>query len=62
MSDHELAEMLITVIRKFEKRKIYTSFTDNSGDLADKQVNSIQDSEFYYLFMILIENMHDMLI
>ena len=49
------------IIRKFKKRKVYSSFRDNNWgvDLADMQLlsNLIRDLDFYYAFLIFLVNM-----
>ena len=59
----ELAEELHKpIIRKFEKRKVYSCFTDNiwDADLADMQLISKFNKEFNfsYVLLIFIVNMH----
>ena len=49
------------IIRKFKKRKVYSSFRDNiwGVDLADMQLlrNLIKDIDFYYVLLIFLVNM-----
>ena len=55
MPNQELAEKLHKpIIRKFEKRKVYSSFKDNiwGPDLADTQLLSKLSFVFYYLLLI----------
>ena len=52
MSNKELAEELHKpIIRKFEKRKVHSPFTDNisGADLADMQLISKFDKRFRFL-------------
>ena len=59
MSNKELAEELHKlIIRKFEKRKVHSSFIDNiwSADLANMQF--INKLNFYYVLLIFIANIH----
>ena len=60
--NEQLAEELHKpIIRKFEKRKVYSAFKDNvwAADLADTQLISkfIKDLHFYYVLLIFIANM-----
>ena len=51
------------IIRKFEKRKVYSTFKDNiwDADLADmpllSKYNTIKQSDFYYVLLIFLVNM-----
>ena len=47
------------IIRKLEKRKVYSSFDDDiwGADLADMQLSKC-NKEFYYLLLIFIVIMH----
>ena len=49
------------IIRKFKKRKVYSSFKDNiwGADLADMQLlsNLIMDLDFYYVLLTFLVNM-----
>ena len=63
MSNKELAEELHKpTIRKFNKRKVHSSFIDNiSGtDLADMQLISQfnKRNRFYYVLLIFLINSH----
>ena len=63
MSNKELAEELHKpTIRKFEKRKIHSSFIDNiwGANLTDMQLLSKFNKvfRFFYVLLIFIENMH----
>ena len=63
ISNKELAEELHkSIIRKFEKRKVHSSFIDNiwGGDLAKMQLISKFDKEIRFLYVLLtfIANMH----
>ena len=44
-----------TIIRKFERRKVYSSFLDNilSTDLAGIQLRSKFDKEIYFLLCVI---------
>ena len=56
MSDQELAEELHKPnIRKFEKRKVHSSFIDNiwSADLADMQLKSKFNTGFHCLLCVI---------
>ena len=54
-------ELHKSIIRKFKKRKVYSSFSDNvwDADLADMQLLSKFDKgfRFYYVLLIFIVNM-----
>ena len=55
MSNQELAEELHKpIIRKFEKRKVYSSFKDNiwGADLADMQLRSKFNEGFLFLLYV----------
>ena len=61
--NQELTEELHKlVIRKFKKRKVYSSFKLNiwGADATDIQLESKYSKEFdfYYVFLILLINMH----
>ena len=45
------------IIRKFEKRKVYSTFKDNiwGADLADMQL--LKELDFYYVLLIFLVNM-----
>ena len=65
MSNKKLAEELHKPIsKKFEKRKVHSSFIDNiwDADLADIQLislrNLIEDLDFYYMLLIFSVNTH----
>ena len=63
MSNKELAEELHKpTIRKFEKRKVHSSFIDNiwGANLTDMQLLSKFNKvfRFFYVLLIFIENMH----
>ena len=49
------------IIRKFKKRKVYSTFKDNiwGVDLADMQLlsNTIKELDFYYVLLIFLVNM-----
>ena len=56
MSNKELAEELHKpIIRKFEKRKVHSSFKDNSwgADLADIELISKFNKEFRFLLCVI---------
>ena len=60
--NEQLAEELYKpIIRKFEKRKVYSTFKDNiwGADLADMQLMSKFDKgfRFYYVLLIFLANM-----
>ena len=62
MANQKLAEELHKpIIRKFEKRKVLSSFMDNvwSADLADMQlkVNLVKEFVFYYVLLMFSVNM-----
>ena len=62
MANQKLAEELHKpIIRKFEKRKLLSSFMDNvwSADLADMQlkVNLVKEFVFYYVLLMFSVNM-----
>ena len=50
-------ELHKSIIKKFEKRKVYSAFKDNiwGADL-------IKDLDFYYVLLILLANMHGLLL
>ena len=55
------------IIRKFEKRKIHSSFKDNiwGADLADMQSISkfsVKEFVFYYLLLTFLVNMYGLLL
>ena len=55
-SNHQLAnELHRQIIKKFQKRKVYSSFRDNSWgvDLADMQSLSKYTKEIKYLFCVI---------
>ena len=54
------AELHKPVIRKFNKRKVHSLFIDNiwGSDLAEMQINLIEDLDFYYVLLTFIANMH----
>ena len=59
----QLAEELHKpIIRKFEKRKVYSAFKDNiwGTDLADMQLISKFNKgiDFYYVLLIFLANMY----
>ena len=59
MPNQQLAEELHKpIVRKFEKRKVYSFFKDNiwDADLADMQL--IKEFVFYYVLSISIVNIH----
>ena len=63
MSNKELAEELHKLtIRKFNKRKVHSSFLDNiwGTDLADMQLISQfnKRNRFYYVLLIFLINSH----
>ena len=63
LQNKELAkELHKPYIRKFEKRKVHSSFIDNiwSAALADMQllINSIKDLHFYNVLLIFLAKMH----
>ena len=62
ISKKELAEELNKpIIRKFEKRKVHSSFIDNiwGADLTDMHlINLIKDARFYYLLLTFTVKMH----
>ena len=49
------------IVRKFKKRKVYSTFKDNiwGADLADMQLlsNTIKELDFYYVLLIFLVNM-----
>ena len=56
MSDHRLAEELHKpIIRKFNKRKVHSSFIDNiwGADLADIQLISAFNKAFRFLLCVI---------
>ena len=60
ISDKELTEELHKpVIRKFEKRKVQSTFIDNiwGADLADMQL--IKEFVFYYVLLVFLVNTHE---
>ena len=61
--NYQLAnELHKPIIRKFKKRKVYSSFRDNiwGVDLADMQsrVNITKESSIYYVQLIFLVNIH----
>ena len=63
VQNKELAkELHKPYIRKFKKRKVHSSFMDNtwSAGLADMQllINSIKDLHFYNVLLIFLAKMH----
>ena len=63
MSNKQLAgEVHKQIIRKFEKRKIHSSFIDNilGADLPDIQLTSKfkKGISFYYVLLIFLVNTH----
>ena len=48
------------IIRKFKKRKVHSTFIDNiwGVDLADVQLISKFNLDFYYVLLIFIANIH----
>ena len=63
ISNQESAEKFHeSIIRKFEKRKVYSSFKDNiwGTDIAEMQLISkyMKDFDFYYVLLIFIVNMY----
>ena len=55
------AEVHKPIVRKFKKRKVYSTFKDNiwGADLADMQLlsNTIKELDFYYVLLIFLVNM-----
>ena len=63
--NQELAQELHKpIIRKFEKRKVFSSFRVNiwGTDLAGVQLisNLINELVFYYMFLIFMVNIHEL--
>ena len=63
VQNKELAkELHKPYITKFEKRKVHSSFMDNtwSAGLVDMQllIHSIRDVHFYYALLIFVAKMH----
>ena len=59
MSNQQLAkELYKPIIRKFKKRKVYSSFNENiwGVDLADRQLMSKYNKVIYYLSLIFLVN------
>ena len=56
MSNQQLAEKLSKlIVRKFEKRKVYSSFIDNmwGADLSDMQLISKFNKRIYFLLCVI---------
>ena len=56
MSNQQLAEKLHKlIVRKFEKRKVYSSFIDNmwGADLSDMQLISKFNKRIYFLLCVI---------
>ena len=67
MSNQQLADELHKpIIRKFKKKKVFSSFKDNiwGTDLADMQlVNKCNERiRFYYVSLIFLVNIHRLFI
>ena len=61
VSNLELAEELNKpIIKKFEKRKVFSSFTDNiwGANLAEKHLISKFDKGIRFVLLIFLVNMH----
>ena len=52
------------IIRKFKKRKVHSTFIDNvwHADLADMQLISKFNKDFYYVLLTFITNVHGLFI
>ena len=59
MSNRQLAEELYKlIIRKFEKRKVHSSFTDSTWGADITGMQLIKDLEFYHRLLMFSVNRH----